>query len=213
MEILVHHDGYDPQKTDMRSKTKRNVRLTQMMLQQEPGNPKWLYFYAREIYNITDNPNMEEIKSTLMDAIERYHSSVYKRYYPETILFLCDLLVRTNSYSQLSQYIDLLEQVSPGCADIDYYRATMIFKDLTVRTAKLADYVKKSLHDQEQYSYISSSKDHIRMMLVKLLWLMNNWEESYEVLRTIKDENQILMFSNMLHDLKKWFRNLEEGQR
>ncbi|MEO2211273.1 SunS family peptide S-glycosyltransferase [Paenibacillus amylolyticus] len=213
MEILVHHDGYDPQKVNMKDKTNRNLRLTQMMLEDEPGHPKWLYFLAKEVYYTQNNLNIEEVKSILIEAIKRYESSEYKRYLPETILFLCDLLVRTNSYSKLSKYIDLLEQISPSCVDVDYYRAVIVLQDINVRTTKLANYVKESLHDNKKYSYINSTKDHIRLMLINIMWLMNNWDEANKINHEIRSEEKKIIFSNMLNEINDWLSTLKEEER
>jgi len=213
MDILVHHDGYDPLKVNMNDKTNRNLRLTQMMLEDEPGHPKWLYFLAKEVYHTQNNLNIEEVKSILIEAIRRYESSEYKRYLPEAILFLCDLSIRTNSYSQLSKYVDLLEQISPNCVDVDYYRAVLVLQDITVRTAKLANYVKESLQDNTKYSYINSTKDHIRLMLTNIMWLMNNWDEANKINHEIRSEDKKIIFSNMLNEINDWLSTLKEEER
>ncbi|MGF6352183.1 SunS family peptide S-glycosyltransferase [Paenibacillus sp. 4624] len=213
MDILVHHDGYDPLKVNMNDKTNRNLRLTQMMLEDEPGHPKWLYFLAKEVYHTQNNLNIEEVKSILIEAIRRYESSEYKRYLPEAILFLCDLSIRTNSYSQLSKYVDLLEQISPNCVDVDYYRAVLVLQDITVRTAKLANYVKESLQDNTKYSYINSTKDHIRLILTNIMWLMNNWDEANKINHEIRSEDKKIIFSNMLNEINDWLSTLKEEER
>ncbi|REH89504.1 glycosyltransferase, partial [Staphylococcus felis] len=50
VNIEVYHDGYDENKINLDNKSKRNIHLTKKMIEIEPENPKWLYFYARESY-------------------------------------------------------------------------------------------------------------------------------------------------------------------
>lgn len=60
------------------------------MMEDEPSNPKWLYFYAKELHYA--NEDMHIIETNLIKAIDLYKQSTYKRYQAEAILLLCNIL-------------------------------------------------------------------------------------------------------------------------
>ncbi len=41
---MIRHDGYDPEVINLSEKNDRNIKLTRQMMEDEPTNPKWLYF-------------------------------------------------------------------------------------------------------------------------------------------------------------------------
>ncbi|QHT59505.1 glycosyltransferase [Paenibacillus lycopersici] len=46
--IRVHHDGYEPDIMTAKGTIGRNLRLLALMIEEEPDNPGWLLYYARE---------------------------------------------------------------------------------------------------------------------------------------------------------------------
>jgi glycosyltransferase involved in cell wall biosynthesis len=52
VKIRVYHEGYDKSKINFEDKLKRNIRLLEKMVKEEPDNPSWLFFYGRELYTL-----------------------------------------------------------------------------------------------------------------------------------------------------------------
>jgi glycosyltransferase involved in cell wall biosynthesis len=48
VRIRVRHDGYQPERVKDKDKLSRNLTLLEMMVREEPDNPGWWMFYARE---------------------------------------------------------------------------------------------------------------------------------------------------------------------
>ncbi|MBM7568326.1 glycosyltransferase family 2 protein [Paenibacillus sacheonensis] len=48
VRIRLHHDGYEPERMAEKGKVARNLRLLAIMTEEEPDNPGWLLYYARE---------------------------------------------------------------------------------------------------------------------------------------------------------------------
>ncbi|MEH7221245.1 SunS family peptide S-glycosyltransferase, partial [Bacillus toyonensis] len=86
VDILICHDGYNPEVINLSEKNDRNIKLTRQMMEEEPSNPKWLYFYARELHYAREETHI--IETLLIKAIDLYKQSTYKRYQPEAILLL-----------------------------------------------------------------------------------------------------------------------------
>ncbi|WP_324661464.1 hypothetical protein [Bacillus pacificus] len=103
------------------------------MMEDEPTNPKWLYFYAKELHYA--NEDMHIIETNLIKAIDLYKQSTYKsiklkQYYYYVIFYF----KRDNP--KLNEYLDLLEELQPLCSDVNYYRSLILFYDIRLKTGK-----------------------------------------------------------------------------
>lgn len=169
-DIKVYHDGYNSQIINQDKKNKRNIILTKKMMDIEPSNPKWLYFYAKELYFLNEKNN-QYIYTILIKCLNLYKSSNYYRYYGETISLLCEILFKLNKFNELNNYVDLLEKIFPNCADISYYRGCLIYLDIQNRIKKLLDYLNPYVNDNTQntFSIIQPSNDHLKSLIISLL--------------------------------------------
>ena len=50
--IRVYHAGYTKSSLNEKDKLSRNIKLLGMMIEEEPENPAWLFFYGRELCTI-----------------------------------------------------------------------------------------------------------------------------------------------------------------
>ncbi|KAA2392128.1 SunS family peptide S-glycosyltransferase [Bacillus cereus] len=184
VDIMIRHDGYDPEVINLSEKNDRNIKLTRQMMEDEPSNPKWLYFYAKELHYA--NEDMHIIETNLIKAIDLYKQSTYKRYQAEAILLLCNILFQKRQIRKLNEYLDLLEELQPLCSDVNYYRSLILFYDIRLKTGKLLDALKLSELENNKYSFIDSSKDHIKALLIELYCSIDDWEGAF----TLFDELQ-----------------------
>lgn len=49
VRIRVYHNGYTLSEMKQKNKLNRNIHLLKMMVEDEPNNPAWLFFYGREL--------------------------------------------------------------------------------------------------------------------------------------------------------------------
>lgn len=203
VDILVHHDGYNDKFVDQYKKNQRNIELTKKMIEFEPRNPKWLYFYAKELYATTKA--VTETKGILFQAIELYNTSAYYRYYAETVHMLCSILYRVGNFVELKKYIDLLEEVFPNCLDIDYYRGGLLFLDLRSKMEKILEHLKVRFKDQnkQSFSFINSSGDHLKYLMMKLAICLDDSENIFNIYKEIKTEE-------IKKELNNYFNNVIE---
>ena len=61
--IRVLHDGYTSSEMKQKDKLNRNIQLLKIMVEEEPGNPAWLFFYGRDL--CTSGKTEEGIASLL----------------------------------------------------------------------------------------------------------------------------------------------------
>lgn len=184
--IIVEHDGYNPQIIDIKKKNERNKELTKEMMEIDPLNPKWFYFYARELYNSKDDIHI--VKDSLIKAIE-LSKSTNSRFSLDAMLMLCRVLFENNDFKLLEDHLGLFEQLYPNCSDTDYYRALMIRMNIEQKITRLIHVLKESFSNvNKKYSFINESNDHIKLLVFELLILINDWDRAMEVYHCIKSE-------------------------
>jgi glycosyltransferase involved in cell wall biosynthesis len=54
VRIRLHHDGYESSVVSSRDKLERNLRLLRLMVEEEPDNPGWIFYLARETLSSGD---------------------------------------------------------------------------------------------------------------------------------------------------------------
>ncbi|MEK4419077.1 SunS family peptide S-glycosyltransferase [Bacillus cereus] len=203
VNIYVHHDGYNPKIVNQITKNKRNIELTKQMINIEPKNPKWLFFYARELEQ--GNKDSTLIKNVLLEGIELYNSIPDKHYYLDTMLLLCKILFQTNDFKKLNELLKLLEQNFPNCSDITYYKTALIFLDIQLKAKKLINYLQINLDNPEEnkYSLINSTNDHIKYTMLKLHFFLGEWDQSIDIYRNLKSreiQKEFLEYANNLKE-------------
>lgn len=185
--IIVEHDGYNPEIIDMKRKNTRNIELTKEMLEIEPLNAKWLYFYAREIYNSNGDINL--IKDTLIKAIDLGRCT-NSRFTIDAILLLCRVLFESNDFKLLDIYINLLEKLYPQCIDADYYRALIIKLDIDYKINKVISLLEHNYNNiNKKYSFINESNDHIKLLILNLFISINDWDNAIKTYNSIISKN------------------------
>lgn len=205
VDINVFHDGYNPKIINMMKKNERNITLTKEMIKSDPDNPKWLYFYARELYQTQGDILL--IKSTLFKALELYKDSSYKRYYVETVSLLCRVLFETKDFTGLNDYLKVLDNITSNCSDIDYYNSMLLFFNLQLKIRKLSNSLKVIINDYEKnyHSFISPFHDHLKVSVVNMFLSLGDYQSAYEVYKKIKSEEIRNEFLNNLTHLKEQF--------
>jgi SunS family peptide S-glycosyltransferase len=201
VNIKVHHDGYDATIVDQRKKIERNLNLIKEMIEQEPQNPKWFYFYGRELYEYKED--IQVVKNILLKAVTLYKSSSYKRYYFETILLFCDVLLQTGDFKMLYEHIMLLEKEFPECIDTDYFKASMIFVDIRNKTKNLIDSLEKSIGNSQKYSVMNPKLDHIRYLISNMYLFLLDIDSVKRTYNQIESDDFKNAFKNNVDEIKK----------
>ncbi|MCA1060834.1 SunS family peptide S-glycosyltransferase [Rossellomorea aquimaris] len=199
-DIVIHHDGYDPQFVNQDTKNSRNIALTQEMINIEPESPKWHYFYAREL--LREKGSLDKVVYHLKTSLELYkkQENKYFRYQDEALVLMCKVLYNAGKIKQLMGYINELETLNEHCIDVDYFRGLILLTDIRRRVESIVS----SLRIEEvsnKFSYINSRNEHIHMLLGQLYSYLDNWEmvtESYENVHSNHLKVQIISNFNQI---------------
>ena len=70
VQILLHHDGYDESVVDVGHKRSRNLELLSAAIEDEPCNPRWLYFLIRDGLPTLSRTRLLEICSALKSLVD-----------------------------------------------------------------------------------------------------------------------------------------------
>jgi SunS family peptide S-glycosyltransferase len=199
--IEVYHDGYDFSKVDMEKKLKRNIELLESMLSEEYTNPKWPYFYARDLLNSNKDENLDIVKDNLIKAIDLYEKNyIYTRYKNETLSLLCKICLQRNEILDLNKYVDLLDKNSPNCIDVIYYRSIILMNQLEYKKNKLLDIMNNCLNDKNiKISYIDQNFNHVKTLLASIYISSNTFESVEKVYKSIENES---MKNELLEKIK-----------
>ncbi|MDR5041910.1 SunS family peptide S-glycosyltransferase [Bacillus thuringiensis] len=200
VDIHIKHDGYNPEIINQNKKNIRNINLTKQMIELEPNNPKWLFFYARELEQ--GNKDNHEIKNTLINAINAYDHYEDKRYYIDTLLLLCKILFKTAEFKELSHYITILEKEFPNCIDSSYYKANLLLLNTQMKLRQIINYLETDLYNNK-YSIINTTNDHVQYTILKLNYLL-------EDLENMKNSYNILKSNEMKQEFIKYVKNLQQ---
>jgi SunS family peptide S-glycosyltransferase len=199
--INIYHDGYDSALVNQREKTERNIELSQKMMESEPLNLKWHYFYARELEFLKKK---DKAKKVISNSLKLYESTSEKRYYLETNLLYCKILLEEGSLNELSNQLNKLENKYPNCIDIDYFNATLLCLDIQKRTFNVISYlITNSLHNERKFSLMNTSNDHIKNILTRLYGSIGDWESSYNMYKEIRS-------SEIKNDYKDFLKNISK---
>ncbi|MHA7138150.1 SunS family peptide S-glycosyltransferase [Rossellomorea arthrocnemi] len=207
-EIVIHHDGYNPQIVDQNSKNARNIVLTKEMIEIEPECPKWHYFYAREL--LREKGSLDEVLYHLKTSLDLYKKpqNVYHRYQDEALVLMCKVLYNTGNIKQLNGYINELETLNENCIDVDYFRGLILMTDVRRRVESIAS----SLSIEEKsnkFSYINSNNEHIHILLGKLYSYLDDWgmvTKSYDNVHSKHYREQIIS------DYSQIYKNIQKLQ-
>ncbi|MEH7628428.1 SunS family peptide S-glycosyltransferase [Bacillus subtilis] len=209
VNLKVYHNGYNPSENNIKSKTRRNINLTEEMLRLEPENPKWLFFFGRELHLLDKD---EEAIDYLKKSINNYKKFNDQRHFIDALVLLCTLLLQRNNYVDLTLYLDILETEYPRCVDVDYFRSAILLVDMQNKLTSLSNMIDEALTD-ERYSAINTTKDHFKRILLSLNIQLENWERVKEISEEIKNDNmkkEIKQYlANSLHNIEHVLKGIE----
>jgi glycosyltransferase involved in cell wall biosynthesis len=101
VKIRVYHEGYTSSSMNKKDTLNRNIKLLEKMVEDEPRNPAWLFFYGREL---ATSGRLDEGISTLLKAEE------CAKEYPNFGRVLDVQIILVNSYLAKREY-DKAEEV------------------------------------------------------------------------------------------------------
>jgi len=121
VRIRLFHDGYDIDVVKQKNKAERNIVLLQKMVEEQPEDPTWWYFYGRDLLNYG---NLEEAINilTVTKNKARLTPGFVTLLFRTKLLLIKALLIK-NDISLAEETCYRAMQICPDFPDVLYYLA------------------------------------------------------------------------------------------
>jgi glycosyltransferase involved in cell wall biosynthesis len=121
LEIWFHHDGYLPEVAVAKNKMDRNLTLLRAARDEDPDNPRWLYFLVRDGLPTLSRTQLIDACTSLRVLAVRDAPTGDRRtahqYHHLTMCEACQGLAVIGDWDTIHRYIEEL-----SCPDAHYYR-------------------------------------------------------------------------------------------
>jgi tetratricopeptide (TPR) repeat protein len=120
VRVRVFHDGYQPDVMRAKDKVQRNLRLLEQMVQEEPGDPGWWFFYARETMVAGDvDAALERFRKA--EAVGESRAGFSRLL--DVYMFQVGIHMKQNRLAEAEQVCRKALGYSPGFPDAHYHLA------------------------------------------------------------------------------------------
>lgn len=202
LDLPIKHDGYID--SVMKEKNKRYIytNLGKLMIEEEPENPRWVYFYLRDGKDILslDVYKMYIKKFLLIDRnadIEISNLSKHKYTYALLTLYAIKNFVCGN-LSETIILSEIMNKIQPGNSDSVYlsvYSKILLMKSQEANLLKLlVDY--RSNNMDSQYGMLHSEGTHIDLLIGYLLFQLGHIERAmayFELTKQISNQDMLIV--------------------
>lgn len=144
-QVLVrfYHDGYAPEVMQQKKKLERNLRLLEMMLQEDPDNPAWWLFYGRESLGVGHVDKALEIL-TQADQKAQNHLKFARRL--EILMLLATIHLSRNDLAEAEAACNMALSLSAHFPDALYFKAQIEMR----RALQLCQDAERHLREAKQ---------------------------------------------------------------
>ncbi|OQR53507.1 glycosyltransferase family 2 protein [Bacillus sp. CDB3] len=202
-DFLIEHDGYKPEIRASKKKCQRNLNLQHKMICIEPNNMRWFYFLARE-KKLAGCPN-EEVVHILLQGIENIENTkANNHFYLMSLLMLADIYHTQHNFESLNRIANEISNNFQRCIDGIYYN---LISNWTYQSSQISKLINETFQNikanESPFSKINSNGDHIFYLLGMLYINQGNYEKSFQMFSTVKDEtilNRIKSNLTLLRD-------------
>jgi glycosyltransferase involved in cell wall biosynthesis len=116
--VRFYHDGYSPEVLKDKNKLERNLRLLEMMLEDEPDNPAWLLYYGRETHGTGDVDKAVKILQLANEKAKLYPAFARRI---EILMMLAVIHFNAKELEQAKEYCQEALQIRPDFPDALFY--------------------------------------------------------------------------------------------
>ncbi|WP_158263144.1 glycosyltransferase family 2 protein [Amycolatopsis sp. CA-128772] len=128
LNLVFHHDGYEPTVIAAKDKRNRNIRLLNAAVKDDADNPRWPYFMVRDGLTVLDRAHILDLCETLKELAERNPGTGdrlnARQYYRRALCIACQGLAVMGDWATVRGYADELDRVDKGDSpDAHYFRS------------------------------------------------------------------------------------------
>jgi glycosyltransferase involved in cell wall biosynthesis len=128
LDIWFRHDGYDPMVANTKNKRERNLALLHTAREEDPDNPRWLYFTVRDGLPTFDRTQLVELCGKLRGLVDKDTATGDRRkayeYYRLALCEACQGLAVIGDWHTVLRYCDELDRIDQrDSPDAHYLRS------------------------------------------------------------------------------------------
>ena len=187
--VILHHDGYSPEIIKEKNKLKRNTILLEKMLEENPTNPKLLYFYSRDAQSFISKKMYEEMLLNVIkysDSTDSFHQFKSKAYND-----LIDFYVRNQQIDSAKETLAKWKKMVNKYSDMLFWEITLEMIEIEhlyrKMIAEIIDY--KRNHSEVEYGTINSNGFHLDFLLSRLLFNVHDYDKACSISNKLSDVN------------------------
>lgn len=178
--IELGHDGYHEQTMNEKDKINRNLNLLKKMMKEEPDNPKWYYFLARDGFDVL---NPEEIEKYIQKALTLYSKGNFNedQDFTDSLMDMAmTLKFKQGDFQKLYEYATKVSERDPDNSNAKFYMNLCKLYDLKSQIRGLLkdtiDYREQNSHPQ--YGMLHSEGYHIDLLIGILLFESDMYDQA-----------------------------------
>lgn len=144
-DVVVKHDGYEKTIVKDKNKANRNTILIKKILNENPKNPRYYYFYYRDAKPLITEKEFEE---GMLAFFEKFPNDPYSN---QVARDLADHYIQTGKYNQAEKFIEMLFESSEKGNVEDHYSAIQLtgINEIQKTKEKQNDLLKLLIYSQE----------------------------------------------------------------
>ena len=177
----------------MKSKGKvyRNKLLLEKMLEKEPKNPRWMYFYARDAKEVISEETYIDLLKKVINICKEIEE--FKYFKIRALSDLINYMLVIRNYEEANKFISKLEALYPDLSDVVYYKTLLEFNKYKFEMVRLLEtlYLYRKNHKEIEYGSLHSSYFHLDYLISNLLFEIGDYEKAFKYYRRLKELNYI----------------------
>ncbi|WP_210408068.1 glycosyltransferase [Allokutzneria sp. NRRL B-24872] len=169
LDVWLHHDGYLPEVAVAKEKMDRNLNLLRTAREEDPGNPRWLYYLVKDGLPTLTRAHLIEICTELRVLAERDARTGDRRtageYYQLTLSEACQGLAIAGDWPTVLRYSEEMRE-----PDAHYYRSmAALLTGVPEEHDLLATIGLRRAQERVSTSALDSSGRHLDALIIALL--------------------------------------------
>lgn len=201
INLKINHDGYSEEILNFKKKHDRNLKLIVKMIEEDPSNIKWKYYFSKSIIrNPSDNEYINQAENYLLTIINYEVNLDKKIYLGPSFSLICQLYLLQNRFIDLKKSLNQFKESFPTCSDIIYYETQLLTALYKAQINRNISIMKNNyLTNSNLHSFVNSNDDHLKLLICALKKQMTNYEDIQSIFSTIKNEEQKKEFITSLN--------------
>lgn len=193
LKILLKHDGYCEKILTEKAKRARNIPLVKRMMEIEPENPRWAYFYLRdEMERISFEEYSKFMEKYLFVDMESGCHARNLKQHPYTYALVSIYATKSflcKKFEEVKVLVDLMDTLNPGNSDSVYLRT---YSEICLQKQREKKVLKDLLlyrkaHLEPQYGTLHSEGKHIDLLIGYLLFQTGHIKTAFKYFQVVQE--------------------------